>query len=87
MIFVATALFFSTPIIPPLMDAWIPLNESRSRIYIYEIEYFIDQEKYYYLILFHAYLTAPVAFLCIVFFDNLFSVFINHTRGMGNVLK
>ncbi|THK33089.1 odorant receptor 13a [Diachasma alloeum] len=86
-IFGFLALFLTIPAIPMLMDIWIPLNESRSRIFLYQTEYFVDQNEYYFLILIHAYLTIPVVFTVVLFFDNLFSIFVNHTCGMCNILK
>ncbi|XP_063984941.1 odorant receptor 13a-like isoform X2 [Diachasmimorpha longicaudata] len=87
LIFGLLGLFLAMPAIPILMDVWIPLNQSRSRIFLYQTEYFVDQNEYYFLILIHAYITIPVVFVAIVYFDNLFSIFINHTCGMCNVLR
>ncbi|XP_011301634.1 odorant receptor 13a [Fopius arisanus] len=80
-------LFLGAPAIPILMDICIPLNQSRPRIFLYQTEYWIDQNEYYYFIVLHAYLTVPVLFGPVIFFDNLFSIFISHTCGMCAILK
>lgn len=41
------------PSIPLIMNVIMPLNESRSRELIYPSYYFVDEQKYYYLITGH----------------------------------
>ncbi|XP_003698404.2 uncharacterized protein LOC100866126 [Apis florea] len=46
-------MFLSMPSIPLIMNVIMPQNESRSRELIYPSYYFVDEEKYYYLITGH----------------------------------
>ncbi|XP_044010428.1 odorant receptor 49b-like [Aphidius gifuensis] len=80
-------LYLSSPGIPKILDIIIPLNESRPRIFLYETEYFIDQDKYYFYILIHAYMTVPVSLGIIVFFDNVLGTYIHHATGMFEIVR
>ncbi|XP_028981839.1 uncharacterized protein LOC107036562 isoform X1 [Diachasma alloeum] len=80
-------LCFCTPAIPKILDFFHPLNETRPRIFLSPTEYFIDQEKYYIYILFHAYISVPIYTACIVFFENFFAICVNHACGKFEILK
>lgn len=80
-------MYLSSPIIPKMMDVFAPLNESRPRLFLYQAEYFVNQDDYYPYIITHGWLTVPVTLTTIVHFDNLFAIFINHTSGMCEILK
>ncbi|XP_063984938.1 odorant receptor 13a-like isoform X2 [Diachasmimorpha longicaudata] len=86
-IYAILGVYLVSPGMPKILDLLLPRNESRPRIFLYQTEYFIDQDKYYMHILIHAYLTVPVSVTSIVYFDNLFAMFINHTCGMCEILK
>ncbi|XP_076753771.1 uncharacterized protein LOC143425134 [Xylocopa sonorina] len=53
-------MFILLPAIPPLLDIVVPLNESRSRVFIYPSYYFVDEERYYYLIVGHMTISAII---------------------------
>ncbi|XP_011311472.1 uncharacterized protein [Fopius arisanus] len=92
-IFYATSLFgvllvyFSSPSVPKILDLLHPLNETRPRIFLYQTEFFIDQDKYYVYLLIHSYVTVALALAYIVICDNLFTTFVNHACGMFEILK
>lgn len=46
-------MFVLLPTIPPILNVVAPLNESRSREFIYPSYYFVDEQRYYYPILVH----------------------------------
>ncbi|XP_043519875.1 uncharacterized protein LOC122533844 [Frieseomelitta varia] len=46
-------MFISIPAIPPILNIIAPLNESRGREFVYPAYYFVDEQRYYYLILAH----------------------------------
>ncbi|XP_011301745.1 putative odorant receptor 85d [Fopius arisanus] len=79
--------YLLSPGIPKILDIILPLNQSRPRVFLYQTEYFCDQNEYYVHILIHAYVTVPLSVTVLVYFDNLFAIFINHTCGMCEVLK
>nr|AQN78428.1 olfactory receptor 26 [Meteorus pulchricornis] len=80
-------LYLASPSIPRLMDILYPHNESRGRIYLYQTEYFVDQDEYYLLILIHAYMTVPISLGVHVFVDNMFTMYIHHACGLFAALK
>ncbi|KAK1127973.1 hypothetical protein K0M31_003466 [Melipona bicolor] len=46
-------MFISIPVIPPILNIIAPLNESRGREFVYPAYYFVDEQRYYYVILAH----------------------------------
>ncbi|XP_043519867.1 odorant receptor 67c-like [Frieseomelitta varia] len=46
-------MFIFIPAIPPILNVIAPLNESRGREFVYPAYYFVDEQRYYYLILAH----------------------------------
>ncbi|XP_076686983.1 uncharacterized protein LOC143378843 isoform X2 [Andrena cerasifolii] len=58
-IWLMCALFSCMPLLPHVMDAIQPLNESRQRLYIYPAYYFVDSDTYYYYII-------AFTFMCLV---------------------
>lgn len=57
-LYMSMSLGFVISMSPQIMDIVKPLNESRSRKLLVEVEYHVDQEKYYYPILFHSYVAV-----------------------------
>ncbi|XP_014298546.2 odorant receptor 13a-like [Microplitis demolitor] len=80
-------LFLASPAIPKVLDIIKPLNETRNLIYLYETEYYVDQDEYYVPILLHAYFTVPLSVGGIVFFDNMLGTFIHHACAMLEILR
>ncbi|XP_015110158.2 uncharacterized protein LOC107036612 isoform X2 [Diachasma alloeum] len=80
-------LYFCSPAVPKILDFFNPLNETRRRVFLFQTEYFIDQDKYYVQILMHAWITVTVATAYIVFFDNVFALFVNHACGRLEILR
>ncbi|XP_053597568.1 odorant receptor 13a-like [Microplitis demolitor] len=81
------ALYLVSPAIPKIMDAISPLNESRPLIYLYQTEYYVDQEVYYVHILIHAYMTVPISVTVLVYFDILLGTHVHHACAMFKVLR
>ncbi|XP_066597167.1 uncharacterized protein [Prorops nasuta] len=77
---------FTTCFLTKILDLIIPLNQSRPLILPFNDDYFIDQEKYYYLILIHANLTVLVIITFFVANETIFCVHIHHIYGMLAVL-
>lgn len=79
-VFIYTALitFMAIPLTPKILDVLMPLNESRSVIFVFEAEYGIDKEKYYYPILLHSYLSVVITIGIMVNIDTLYIVLTLH---------
>ncbi|KAK0081781.1 hypothetical protein PV325_011573 [Microctonus aethiopoides] len=81
-LFSILALYLASPSIPIILDKLNPLNETRNRIFLYQTEYFVDQNEYYIPILIHAYITVPISVSIPVFVDNMFAIYVHHACGM-----
>lgn len=79
--------YFCMPTLPKILDVLVPLNASRPELYLFEAEYFIDQHKYYFPILIHAYITCAVAVSILVAFDTEYVVQVLHGCGIFAVLR
>nr|AZQ24892.1 odorant receptor [Aphidius gifuensis] len=77
-----TLVFMTSPAIPLVCDIIAPLNESRPRVFLYETEYFVDQDEYYFHILIHAYMTVPISVGLVVLYNTVFGSWIHHAMGM-----
>ncbi|KAK1127976.1 hypothetical protein K0M31_003469 [Melipona bicolor] len=53
-------MFIFMPAIPPILNIIAPLNESRGREFVYPAYYFVDEQRYYYVILAHMISTTLV---------------------------
>nr|QNL15066.1 olfactory receptor 122 [Aulacocentrum confusum] len=82
--FYALFMYFTTfmyccmPIIPKILDLVLPLNESRPAVYLFQAEYFIDQEKFYYFILIHSYISCVIAVSILLAIDTEYAIHVYH---------
>lgn len=70
-----------------LLDIGIPLNESRPRKLLFQAEYFIDQEKYFYIITIH--ISIGVIFVATSVIATETFTFINalHVFGLFKIAR
>ena len=80
-------LYMLFPLTPIILDRINPLNEPRPKEPLLMVEFFIDQDKYYYTILAHAYVVALASILTLFAPDLLFFSCVQHTCGMFAILK
>ncbi|XP_060833066.1 uncharacterized protein LOC132916759 isoform X2 [Bombus pascuorum] len=80
--FVTAIMFALIPVISPILNIVAPLNESRSREFIYPAYYFVDEERYYYVILVH--MVASVSILVAVYIacDTSLIHFVQHACAL-----
>lgn len=79
-------MFLATPMVPKILDYYVPLNESRPQLSLYQTEYFVDSVQYEVPILVHAYIVSPFPSTIIVAFDSLYSNFVSHACSMFAVV-
>ena len=79
-------MYLTVPVIPIFLDVFIPLNETRERIFLYETEYFVDPMENYFYILVHAYISMPFCIGTIIAFDAMFAVYVHHICGIFAIL-
>src|SRR5580765_7890523 len=77
-VYVSTSLYLIMPITPQILDLAMPLNESRPRKFLFEVEYRVDREKYYYLILFHSYVAVVAVMSIVVCADTIYIAYVQH---------
>ncbi|XP_039305954.1 uncharacterized protein LOC105193345 isoform X4 [Solenopsis invicta] len=70
------------PLTPKILDFVVPLNESRPLAYIYQGEYRVDKEKYYYPILFHSYLATACTMTILFTCDTTYIICVLHACSL-----
>lgn len=78
-------LYLVVSIHPILLDFLDPLNETRPKDYLFAAEYGVDSDKYYWLIVGHAYIVAIVAVNMIVSFETVYVMFVVHACALFEV--
>ena len=70
------------PLTPKFLDIIDPLNESRPLRPLFNVEFFVDEQKYFYTILIHAYITVLLSPIPMIAVDTLYMNCIHHVCGM-----
>jgi len=65
-----------------ILDVIISLNETRPRKFLFEVEYRIDHEKYYYPILFNSYIAVMAIISVMVCVDTTYIAYVQHGRSL-----
>ncbi|XP_066599762.1 odorant receptor 13a-like [Prorops nasuta] len=79
-------LFIFALFIPHIINAFLPLNETRCYEHPYVAEYFVDEQKYFYSILFHMIGCILVGHAVVIANDCLYITYIQHVCGMIKIL-
>ncbi|XP_026826471.1 uncharacterized protein LOC113562180 isoform X2 [Ooceraea biroi] len=83
--FIAKSAFWTIQIVIPYLDDVTPINGCRPhRLYIVA-EYFIDQQKYYYVILLHMNAALFIGILTVITTGTLMIAYLQHTCGMFRI--
>ncbi|XP_028046817.1 uncharacterized protein LOC105833762 [Monomorium pharaonis] len=72
--------------IPEILDIVVPMNESRPRRRPFKAEFFIDEERYFYLIRFHICIVLVILPIAYVVSSTLFVTLTQHVCGMCTLL-
>jgi len=73
--------------LPLILDVILPLNESRPFQLIVITEYFINQEKYFYVILLHVVLTTCVGVIAICITTATIMMYILHACALFKIAR
>ncbi|XP_011706673.1 PREDICTED: odorant receptor 13a-like [Wasmannia auropunctata] len=76
--YIAGGMFILISLIPHIMNVVLPLNESRPIIMPYEAYYFVDSEKYFFYILFHAFVSVEICLTAMIAHDSMIVAYIQH---------
>ncbi|KAG7205963.1 hypothetical protein KM043_007890 [Ampulex compressa] len=74
------------PFVPRVLDVVLPLNQSRPYIFIYDVDYIIDRDKYYYLISLIVDIVFIAGILVIVGADLTLLYCVTHASGSLGVV-
>ncbi|XP_043273341.1 uncharacterized protein [Venturia canescens] len=86
-VFGSLAIYLIVPLTPQIFDIILPLNESRPRQFLYEVEYIIiDEEDHYVSIMIHNYVGSIITILVVVSVDAMLLAYVHHICGMFSIL-
>jgi len=70
---------------PDFTDIILSANISRSRHLYISTEYFLDQEKYFYLLLFHINAACFIGFFVVTATGSMLVAYLQHACGMFKI--
>lgn len=73
--------------VPSFLDIIAPLNKSRQTELLFQVEYFLDQEKYYHTIQFHLDIGLMVAAMTILSTESFCLILAIHAFGMFKITR
>ncbi|RLU22126.1 hypothetical protein DMN91_006506 [Ooceraea biroi] len=82
---IAKSAFWAIQIAIPFLDGVTPINGCRPHQLYIVAEYFIDQQKYYYIILLHMNVALFIGVLIVIAMGTLMIVYLQHTCGMFRI--
>ncbi|XP_011336962.3 uncharacterized protein LOC105279101 isoform X3 [Ooceraea biroi] len=83
--FILESIFWASQIIIPYLDDVTPINGCRPHRLQIAVEYFIDQQKYYYVILLHMNAAIFIGVLTFLAMGTLMIAYLQHTCGMFTI--
>ncbi|XP_051168917.1 putative odorant receptor 71a [Leptopilina boulardi] len=89
MIYMSTSIvfFYTVTLTPQILDIFLPLNETRKKIYAVELEYiFFDRDDYYWFAYIQSLIGGVFSIITVNTFDIMLYTFIQHACGMYRVL-
>ncbi|XP_011503741.1 PREDICTED: odorant receptor 9a-like [Ceratosolen solmsi marchali] len=69
-----------------IMDIIKPLTDTRPKNLVIFVEFFVDEEKYYFYIMIHSYITTIFGVLAVVSTDMFYTSCVQHACGMLSIL-
>lgn len=78
---------FFVPIWSHILDIILPMNESRSRSTLLLTEYFVDQEKYFYLISLHIYVALCIGGTAIIGTGTMLMAYLKYACGIFTIAR
>lgn len=73
--------------VPSFLDIVAPINKSRQAELLFQVEYFLDQEKYYHTIQFHLDVGLIVAAMTILSTESFCLTLAIHAFGMFKITR
>ena len=85
-IYPPTIVYISIPFLPDILDIVAPLNESRTRQLPFLVEYFLDEQKYFYPILLHIIVAIVMGITTVITTETLALTYFYHACGMFEIV-
>lgn len=89
-----TVLAYSIPVflacihfVPDFLDFVAPLNHSRPHQLLILVEYFVDNDKYFYPILLHLVVSLFIVQITLMSTTSIYVAFIQHVCGMFEIAR
>ncbi|KAJ8680178.1 hypothetical protein QAD02_015965 [Eretmocerus hayati] len=85
-LYLAVVMFLVIPLRPLILDVILPLNETRPKEPVILAEFFVDEDKYFRILVTHAFITGACGVLPIVGSDTFYFACVQHACGMMKIL-
>lgn len=79
-------MYFVWMFVPEILDVISPMNESRPRRNPFDFDFFIDEERYFYLIRFYICIILMISALVFLANSTLFLILTQHVCAMYKLL-
>ncbi|XP_043273343.1 uncharacterized protein [Venturia canescens] len=79
--------FMIIPVVPNVMNALSPANATVARQLMFRVDYLLDAEKYYYLLLIHSYFGTMAYITLVIAIDTMLMTYVQHACGSFAVLN
>lgn len=87
LIYITFIVIICNQYVPSFLDIIAPLNKSRQTELLFQVEYFLDQEKYYHIIQFHLDMGFMVAVITILSTESFCLIVSIHAFGMFKITR
>lgn len=74
-------------ILPVILDIIVPLNSSRPRHFYILIECFIDEERYFFWLLLHTFVTLAIVMMIVISVGSMLMSYILHACAMFKIAR
>lgn len=86
-VYPGSTLFLLTVFIPDFLDLIVPLNKPRQRKLPAQIEFFIDQERYFYFLLFIFLIYGYLGMTVLMAAENMYMIFVQHSCALFELIR
>ncbi|KAL0127080.1 hypothetical protein PUN28_005416 [Cardiocondyla obscurior] len=86
-VYISTVSFTTTSLVPRILDIIFPLNDSRPIMLAYPAYYFVDENEYFYYIIFHMIICAIMCLTALIAHDIMFFTYVEHICGLFAVVR
>jgi len=74
-------------ILPVILDIIVPLNSTRPRHFYILVECFIDEERYFFVLLLHTIVTISIALIMMISIGTMLMSYVFHACAMFKIAR